>query len=107
MAVEMSPHQFHICQEANGQFYNAIAPFQPLVNPPSCSTALYTKNAHSISARCSLQIRKTQDISIPSQLAPNIWVLTTPTSAITTAVTLICPGETSKSITIKKPIHIL
>ena len=54
-----------------------------------------------------LQIRKSQDISIPSQLAPNIWTLPTPTSAITTAVTLICPGETSKSITIKKLIYIL
>ena len=107
MAVEMSPHQFSICQEANGQFCNVITPFQPLTNPPSCITALYTKNIHSIPARCSLQIRKTQDMSIPSQLAPNIWILTTPTSAITTAVTLIYPGETTKSITIRKPIHIL
>ena len=32
---------------------------------------------------------------------------TTPSSAVTTVVTLICPGETSKSTTIKKPIHIL
>ena len=40
MAVEIiSPHQFCICQEANGQFCNIPAPFQPLVNPPSCSTA--------------------------------------------------------------------
>ena len=107
MAVEISPHQFSICQETNGQFCNIITPFQPLTNLPSCITVLYTKNAHSISARCSLQIRKMQSISIPSQLAPNLWILTTPPSAATTAITLICPGETSKSITIKKPIHIL
>ena len=107
MVVEMSPHQFSICQEADGQFCNVITSFQPSVNPPSCITTLYTKNICSISARCLLQIRKTQEIGIPSQLAPNIWILTTPISTITTAATLICPEETSKSITIKKLIHIL
>ena len=98
MAVEMSPHQFSICQEANGQFCNVITPFQPLANPPSCITALYTKNASSILTRCSLQIRKIQDVCIPSQLTPSIWILTTPPSSTTTAITLICPGETSKFI---------
>ena len=43
MAVEISPHQFSICQEANGQFCNILTPFQPLANLPTCSTALYTK----------------------------------------------------------------
>ena len=107
MAVEMSPHQFSTCQEANGQFCKVITPFQPLVNPLSCITSLYTKNAHSILTRCSLQIRKTQDVSIPSQLTPNVWKLTTPPSATPTAITIICPGEPSKCITIQKLIHIL
>ena len=39
MAVEISPHQFSTCQEANREFCNVIAPFQPLANPPSCITA--------------------------------------------------------------------
>ena len=43
MAVEISSHQFSICQEANGQFCNIITPFQLLRNLPSCITALYTK----------------------------------------------------------------
>ena len=107
MAVEMSPHQFSTCQEANGQFCNVISPLQPLANPPSCITALYTKNTHSISTRYSLQIRKTQDVSIPSHLTPNVWILTTLPSTATTALTLIYPGETSKFISIQKPIHIL
>ena len=107
MAVEISPHQFSICQEANGQFCNILTPFQLLANLPTCITALYTKNAASISAQCSLKIRKTHSISIPSKIAPNIWILITPSSGVSTAVTLICPGETSKSITIKRPIHIL
>ena len=68
MAVEISPQQFRICQEANGQFWNIPTPFQSLTNPTSCITAFYAKNTASISTRCSLQIRKTSDVSMPSQL---------------------------------------
>ena len=107
MAVEISPHQFNICQKANGQFCNILVPFQLLANLPSCITALYTKNAASISVICSLKIRKTHSISIPSQIAPNVWILTTIPSAVTTAIKLICPGETMKFIAVKKAIHIL
>ena len=107
MAVEISQHQFSICQDANRQFCNIHAPFQPLANPPSCITALYAKNAASISTRCSLQIRKTQNISIPSQIAPNVWILTTASSAATTTITLICPGDITKFLAVKKPIHVL
>ena len=46
-------------------------------------------------------------MSIPSQLTPSVWILTTPPSAATTPITLICLGETSKFLTIQKPIHIL
>ena len=88
MEVEISQHQLSTCQEANGQFCNIHTPFQPLANPPSCITALYTKNTASISTRCSLQIRKTQNISIHSQIAPNVWILTTAPSAVTTATPL-------------------
>ena len=107
MAVEISPHQFSICQDSSGQFCNIITPFQLLTNPQSRITALYTKDAASISARCSLKIRKTPNISLPSQIAPNVWILITAPSAATTAITLICPGETTKFITIRKVIYIL
>ena len=73
MAVEISPQQFRICQEANGQFCNIPTPFQLLANPPSCITALYIKNTASISTRCSLQIRKSSDVSMPSQLAHQMF----------------------------------
>ena len=107
MAVEISTQQFRICQEANGQFCNTPTPFQPLANLPSCITALYAKNTASISTRCSLQIRKTLDVGILSQLAPNVWILTTAPSAVTTTITLICLGETMKFIKVKKPFHLL
>ena len=76
MAVEISQHQFSICQAANRQFCNIYTPLQLLSNPPSCIIALYTKNATNISNRCLLQIRKTQNISLPSQITPNMWILT-------------------------------
>ena len=107
MAVEISPQQFKICQEANGQFCTIQTPFQPLANPPSCIAALYAKNVASISARCSLQIRKTSDVSMPSQLAPNVWILTTALSTLTTTITLISLGETTQFIEVRKPIRIL
>ena len=107
MAIVVSQHQFSICQTANGQFCNIHAPLQPLAIPPSCITALYTKDAATISTRYSLQISKTQSISIPLLIAPNVWILTSAPSTVTTAISLICLGETTKFITVKKPIHVL
>ena len=93
--------------KANGQFCNINAPLELLINPASCITALYAKNAASITTGCSLQIRKAQSISIPMSIAPNVWILTSVPSTVTTWITLICPGETTKFITVQKPIHIL
>ena len=107
MAMAISPQQFRICQEANRQFCTIPTSFQPLANPPSCITALYVKYTASNSARCSLQIRKTSDVSMPSQLAPHVWILTTAPSAATATITPICPGEKTQFIAVKRPLHIL
>ena len=107
MAVEISPHLCRIRQEANGQFCTIPTPFQPLLNSPSCITALYTKNTASILAICSLQIRKTSDVSMLWQLAPNVWILTTAPSAVTTKNTLICLERTTLFIEVRKTSHVL
>ena len=107
LAVEISPQQFRICQEANRQFCTIPMPFQPFLNPQSCITALYVKNTANISARCSLQIRKSSDVSMPLQLAPNVWILTTAPSVVTAMITLICLGEKTQIIEVKRPIYIL
>ena len=107
MAVELMSNQFHICKAANGQFCTIPTPLQPLANPPTCTSALYARNLASISSRCSLQIRKTSDISIPSQMAPNVWILTTALSTPASTITLICPGKATTFIKVEKPIHIL
>ena len=48
MAVELSANQFQICQATNRQFFYIPTPFQPLVNLPMCTSALYTRNLASI-----------------------------------------------------------
>ena len=83
------------------------APLQSFANPPTCITALYTRNTASICNKCSLQIRKTSDVSMPSQIAPNVWILVTAPLVVTTSITLICPGEPTQFTEVKKPIHIL
>ena len=107
MAVEISEHQFCICRDVTGQFCNIDTPLQPLANPPSCITGLYAKNTASINMRCSFQIRNTNSISIPTSIAPNVWILTSASSAVTTRIALICPKVATRSIILWKPIHIL
>ena len=53
------------------------------------------------------KLEKSSDVSMHSQLTPNVWILTTAPSAVTTTITLICPGETTELIKVKKPIHVL
>ena len=107
MPVKLSSHQSHICQAVNGQFCTISTPFQLLANLPTCIAALYARNLANISSRCSLQIRKTSDVSIPSQIAPKVWILTTAFSTPVRTITLICPGKATTFIKVEKPIHIL
>ena len=107
MAVELSTTQFQACQEANGQFCSITTPFQPLANPPSCIAALYAKSTVDITSKCSLQICKASVTNLPTQIAPDVWILTTPIAAPANTMTLICPEKAMETIPIQKPIHIL
>ena len=82
-------------------------PFQPLANPPTYTSALYARSLGSITSQCSLQIRKTSDISIPSQMAQNVWILTTAFCTPASTITLNFPGKAMTFIKVEKPIHIL
>ena len=107
MVVELSTTQFQACQEADGQFCSITTPFQLLANPPSCIAALYVKSMVDIISKCSLQIHKASATSLPTQIAPDVWILTTPFTAPANTVTLICPEKPMKTILIQKPLHIL
>ena len=107
MAVELSTTQFQACQQANGQFCSISTPFQPLANPPTCIAALYAKTNVGIASKCSLQICKTTTTNLPTQIAPDVWILTTPATAPINTMTLICPERPMETIPIQQPIHIL
>ena len=107
MAVELSITQFQVCQGANSQFCSITTPFQPLAGPPSCVSALYARNPAGITPQCSLQIRKTSDVNLPTQISPDVWILMTPLSTPASTITLICPKRATETITIRKPVHIL
>ena len=91
MAVELSTAQFQACHQANGQICYISMPFQPLANPPTCIAALYAKSKTGIASKCSLQIHKTTTTNLPTQITPDVWILTTLATAPVTTMTLICP----------------
>ena len=107
MAVELTTTQFRACQEANGQFCSITTPFQALANPPSCIAVLYAKSTVNITSKCSLQIHKASATNLPTQIAPDVWILITPVTAPLNTMTLICTEKTMETIPIQKPIHIL
>ena len=107
MGVELSTTQFQIYQQANGQFCHISTPFQPLANPPMCIAALYAKSKAGIASKCSLQLHKTTTTTLPTQITPDVWILTTPVTAPVNTVTLICPEKPMEMIAIQQPIHIL
>ena len=107
MGVELSPTQFQICQQANGQIYHISMPFQLLANPPTCIAALYTKSKAGIVSKCSLQLHKTTTTTLPTQITPDVWIRTTPATAPLNTVILICPEKPMEMIQIQQPIHIL
>ena len=107
MGLELSSTQFETCQQANGQFCHISTPFHPLANPPTCIAALYTKSKDSITSKCSLQLCKTSTTALPTQITPDIWILTTPTAAPVDTITLICPEKPMETVVIRRPLHIL
>ena len=87
MGVELSTTQFQTCQQANGQLCHISTPFQPLANPPMCIAALYTKSKADIASKCSLQLHKTTSTALPTQITPDVWILTTPATTSMNTIT--------------------
>ena len=107
MAVELSTTQFQACRHANGQFCSITTPFQPLANPPTCIAALYAKSKVGITSNCSLQICKATTTNLLTQIAPDVWIFTTPATAPINTMTLICPEKPMETVPFQQPIHIL
>ena len=60
-----------------------------------------------ITSKCSLQIQKASGINLPTQVAPDVCILTTPLAAPADTITLICPEKAMETIIIQKPVHTL
>ena len=89
-------------------YYHFIStPFQPLANPPTCIAALYAKSKASITSKCSLQLCKTTTTALPTQITPDVWIITTPATAPTDTISLICPEKPMETIAIWQPLHVL
>ena len=107
---KMKPCQWEFHHDSSGfvkKQMDSFVPFLHHYNHLQCHHLALQICMPSISARCSLQIRKSSDVSMPSQPALNVWILATAPSALSTIVTLICLGETTQFIEVRKPIHIL
>ena len=100
-------HNSRYVNKPNGQFCHISTPFQLLTNPPTCIAALYTKSKAGIASKCSLQLHKTTTTNLPTQITPDVWILTTPATAPINTVTLICPEKPMETIPIQQLIHIL
>ena len=72
-----------------------------------CTAALCAKSKAGIASKCSLQLRKTTTTALPTQITPDVWILTTPVTAPVTTITLICPEKPMEMIATQQPIHIL
>ena len=70
--VAITDQQYIPCHHANGQFCRTNAPFQPLMNPPSCITALYAKSDQAIREQCSLSIPHVPHTFIPVAVTSNL-----------------------------------
>ena len=46
-------------------------------------------------------------LNLPTQISPDVWILTTPLSAPASTITLICPENATETIHVRKPVHIL
>ena len=106
-AIEISEDQFQTCKRANRQFCILNAPLLPLANPPTCLSSLYTKNKNSIQKQFSLQVKKANSTSIPTSIAPNVWIMPSSPAAAPAGITHVCPGEVPRVIMPQTPIHIL
>ena len=50
---------------------------------------------------------QTTTTNLPTQIGPDVWILTTPATAPVNTMTLICPEKPMETIPIQQPVHIL
>ena len=61
----------------------------------TCIAALYAKSKASITSKCSLQLCKTTTTVLPTQITPDVWILTTPVTAPVNTIISDMPRQTT------------
>ena len=84
-----------------------MTPLQPLMNPPSCVAALYTKNSWEINRLCELSTKTQPELYLPIPLASNVWTIISSPFKQQPPVTVIFPTKPTMSVQISPPIHVL
>ena len=99
--------QYMCYQHANEEFCRINAPFQPLMSPPSCITALYAKNNQAIGEQCSLSISHVPCTFIPVAVTSNLGIIPSNSETLGSKITIICPYKATSTVPIQQPFHIL
>ena len=106
-AVAIIDLQYTACQHVNGQFCKINAPFQPLMNPTSCVTALYAKNNQAIREQCSLVISHMPHTYVPIAVTSNLWIIPSISQTQVSTMAVICPDRATSTVYLQQPFHIL
>ena len=103
----ITEQQYSTCLHENGQFCKVDVPFQALINPPRCTTALYAKNNKEIEAQCSLSIFYTPPTFPPIVITSNLWIFISTATMQGSAITMTCPDKATSSSPPQQLLHIL
>ena len=106
-AVALMDQQYIACQHAVGQFCRINTPFQPLMNPPLCNTAMYTKNDETIREQCSLPISHAPDTFVSVAVASNLWIIPSNPKTLGSTIMIICPDKATSIVPLQQPFQIL
>ena len=106
-AIEISNNQFNTCKKVNRQFCILNTPLLPLANPSRCLSSLYIKDRNGIQKRYCLLVKNTSSVSMPTSMAPNVWIITSSLAAAPARIMLICPGKAPRVLKLHTPIHVL
>ena len=99
--------KYRTFQHTNRQFCRINALFQPLTNPSSCITALYSKNDQAIKEQCSLAISHVTHTYVCVEVTSSLWINLSNPKTIGSAITIICPDKATSTVPIQQPVHIL
>ena len=114
--VVMTKEEYLTFLHSDGQFCKVYMPFQALINPPTCTAALYAKNTRickeiegTIGNRSTMltDCFHTPPTFPPVVVTSNLWFFISTHMTQESAITTICPDKATSSSPLHQPLHIL